>query len=121
MVGSVNRWAVASWRFGTQGDGVDDNKIPLADFIAALREELEKARRQGAKQGLRFGVGPIEFELETVATREATAKAGVRFWVVEAGGEGTVASGTTTRLKLTLSPVGVLQVGDDTVDPDKTD
>jgi hypothetical protein len=100
---------------------MDDNKMPLADFVAALREELEEARRQGAKQGLRFDVGPIELELETVATREASAKAGVRFWVVEAGGEGTATSGTTTRLKLVLSPVGGLQIGDDDVDPDKTD
>lgn len=104
-----------------QEGSVDDNKMPLAEFVAALREELEEARRLGAEQGLRFEVGPIELEMETIATREATAKAGVRFWVVEAGGEGTATSGTTTRLKLTLSPVGGLQIGDETVDPDKTD
>lgn len=88
--------------------------IPLADFVAALRAELEAARAQGARERLNFDVGPIELELELVTEKEASVRGGLRFWIVEAGAGGKWQRASRQRVKLTLTPVGTLKIRDET-------
>jgi hypothetical protein len=78
--------------------------IELADVISDLRAELDRARLAAAGSELRFGLGPVELEVMVGLDREGTAGGKVRFWVVELGGEGKVASTSTQRIKLTLTP-----------------
>ncbi|RKN04616.1 trypco2 family protein [Streptomyces radicis] len=78
--------------------------IELAKVIEELRNELDAAITAGAGQAVRFEVGPIELEVEVVITREAGAGSKVRFWVVDAEGQGKVSRAATQRVKLTLEP-----------------
>lgn len=52
----------------------------------------------------------MEFLVEV--TTEGAGEAGVRFWVVNAGGKASVARGTTHRLTLTLHPYDARTGGD---------
>jgi len=78
--------------------------IELADVISDLRAELDRARLAAEGSELRFGLGPVELEVTVGLDREGTAGGKVRFWVVELGGEGKLASTSTQRIKLTLTP-----------------
>ena len=78
--------------------------IELADVISELRAELDRARLAAAGSELRFGLGPVELEVTVGLDREGTAGGKVRFWVVEVGAEGKIASTSTQRIKLTLTP-----------------
>jgi len=78
--------------------------LGLVDVVAQLRADLAAAIAQGEEERLRFEVGPVELDLSVTVTRGGTAKAGVRFWVVEAGGEGSVSKESVQRLHLTLQP-----------------
>jgi hypothetical protein len=84
----------------------DPGDIPLAKFIAALREELETAQRESDGSALRFGVGPIELDLELTTSREAGGEGGIKFYVITLGASGKRATGTTQRVKLQLTPKG---------------
>ena len=42
------------------------NKVPLANVIAALRDEIETARVNAEKENLKFTVSNIEVELAVV-------------------------------------------------------
>ncbi|MFD7712070.1 trypco2 family protein [Streptomyces sp. NPDC059785] len=78
--------------------------IELAELIRQLREELKTAAGAGAGETLRFEVGPVEIEASVAVSREAGANGKVRFWVVEAGGDGKSARSATQRITLTLNP-----------------
>src|SRR4051795_6962283 len=82
----------------------DAQWVGLADAIRALRSELTTAMTEGADQALRFELGPVEMEFLLEVQREAGGEAGVRFWVVSLGGKGSVASGSTHRVRLSLTP-----------------
>ena len=58
--------------------------LPLADFIGALRAELREAALAKDPQ-LQFNVGPVNVEFTLMTRHEGGGKAGIRFWVVEAG------------------------------------
>jgi len=79
-------------------------RLPLADFIAALRAELRAAAMEKDPE-LQFNVGPATVELTLMTHREGGGKAGVRFWVVEAGASATVANESTQKVTLVLTPV----------------
>jgi hypothetical protein len=86
-------------------DAIDDrDKVQLADAIAALRAEIEKARRASEEASLRFRIGPVQLEFELTLEKETGADAGIRFWVVSIGAKGSLASARTHRVKLTLTP-----------------
>jgi hypothetical protein len=87
----------------------------LAGAIAALRLELLEAWRAGAGERLRFRPAPVELTLQVAVTREGKVDAGVRWWVVSAGGEASRGSTVTQTVKLTLDPVFVDERG--RVDP----
>jgi Trypsin-co-occurring domain 2 len=79
--------------------------VPLAEAVHALRAELVSAIEEGEGEALRFGVGPVELELQVEVSREVGGKAGIQFWLVSIGGEGSRSSGSVHTVRLTLSPV----------------
>ena len=87
--------------------------VPLASAIEALRAELVAAVQAGQGQEVRFALGPIELELQVEVSVEKGLDAGVKFWVIGLGGEGTRSSGSTHTVRLSLSPVPASEAGDD--------
>lgn len=87
--------------------------VPLADAIEALRAELVVALRKGWTEEVRFALGPIELEFQVEVSREAGGKAGVKFWVVELGGQGSRSSGSRHTVRVSLSPVMSDDAGQD--------
>jgi hypothetical protein len=77
----------------------------MAEALEGLRFELQKAAHWGNTQQLRFKPGPIEVSFEATVTSVGKAKAGVRWWLIEAGAEGSLESAQRQRIKLTLNPV----------------
>ncbi|WP_251061832.1 MULTISPECIES: trypco2 family protein [unclassified Streptomyces] len=83
--------------------------LGLADMVAALRDELADAQRRAEGETLRFGIADVEVEATVQITRSAAGRAGVQFWVVQAGGEMARGNATTHRIKLNLkAPAGTL-------------
>ena len=78
--------------------------LPLADFIGALRAELRAAALAKDPQ-LQFNVGPVNLEFTLMTHHEAGGRAGIRFWVVEAGASASVANESTQKVTLVLTPV----------------
>ena len=78
--------------------------LPLADFIQALRTEL-RAAALGKDPQLQFNVGPVSVEFTLMTHLEGGGKAGIRFWVVEAGASASAARESTQRVTLALTPV----------------
>lgn len=78
--------------------------VELADLISQLRAELSEALHAGEGSDVRFELGPVELEVTVVVAKEAKPGAKVRFWVVEAGADGSASSNTTQRLNLSLEP-----------------
>lgn len=83
-------------------------EISLADTILGLRREILDAQRQAETEQLKFKIDSIELELRVGATTKDVAKGGIKFWVVDAGLEGSVEVQKlqTVRLKLTPIPDG---------------
>jgi hypothetical protein len=77
------------------------SQLSLAEVIADLRKELERAIEQGAEKKLRFEAGVIEVELSVQV--EAKAEGGVKFWVVNLGASADASQ--THKLKIPLKPV----------------
>lgn len=84
---------------------MSEQPLGLADAVRALRSEVTTAMREGRDEALRFQLGPVEMEFLLEVQREAGAEAGVKFWVVNLGGKGSVTRGSTHRVKLTLTPL----------------
>jgi Trypsin-co-occurring domain 2 len=82
-----------------------ENQIGLQEAIEAVRTELIGAMHSGAKEEIQFRVGTVQLEFQVTVTREAEGKAGVRFWVVEAGLSGKLSSGATHTVRVALDPV----------------
>jgi hypothetical protein len=78
--------------------------LPLADFIGALRAELRNAALAKDPQ-LQFNIGPVTVEFTLMTHHEGGGKAGIRFWVVEAGASASAASESTQKVTLALTPV----------------
>lgn len=79
-------------------------RLPLADFIDALREELRTAALAKDPQ-LQFNIGTVMVELTLMTHHEGAGKAGVRFWVVQAGASAMVANESTQKVTFALTPV----------------
>jgi hypothetical protein len=74
--------------------------IPLAEVIADLRDELARAMEEGEKHDVRFKPGPIEVELALEVRKEGSGRAGIKFWVVELGGDIKAANVQSHKIKL---------------------
>lgn len=81
--------------------------VSLSAAIASLRGELLTAWTASAGERLRFRPSPVELTLEVVVTSDKTAKAGVKWWLVEVGAEASRQLGATHTVKLTLEPLMV--------------
>jgi hypothetical protein len=84
---------------------VEPAGVELAAAIGQVREQLARAIEQGKESPVAFRAGPVEMEFEVTFTSTVSGDAGVRVWVVSAGGKGERARGTTHRLKISLTPV----------------
>jgi len=78
--------------------------VPLSAAIQALRLELMRAWSEGQEQSVRFKPSPVELTLQLAVTSAGGAKAGVRWWLIELGGEVSRESVVTQTVKLTLDP-----------------
>lgn len=78
--------------------------VPLAATIQMLRAELGVAVAAGEGEDLQFALGPVELEFELGITTEGSGEAGIRFWVVTLGADGSRSWERTHRIKLTLTP-----------------
>src|SRR3954454_20411995 len=92
-------------RPGEVAVGDKDGLVPIADFVAGLREKLEAAQAARDSQ-LQFRVGPVQVEVTVVTGREGGPEAKGRFWVIEAGGSAKWSKTQTQKVTLTLTPVG---------------
>ncbi|AMB39665.1 MULTISPECIES: trypco2 family protein [Paenarthrobacter] len=79
--------------------------IGLAEAIQSLRQELWEAMVAGTGSEVRFRVDSIELTLETAVTKAVGGKAGIKWWLVEAGAEASRGAASTQTLKLSLSPL----------------
>ncbi len=82
-----------------------DDGIRLATMIDQLREELMESMALGHGQPLQFECGEVTLEAQVTARRDVKGKTGLRFWIAEAGGEGTTGSSRVQTVKLTLKPL----------------
>jgi len=82
----------------------DAKAVPFADFVAALRDELRQAQ-QDADPNLPIEVGSVTVEFTVLTRQEGEGKAGIRFWVVEAGVSGKLASESTQKVSMELFPL----------------
>lgn len=82
--------------------------VGLADAIRALRQELAAAMEEGQEKSIRFELGPVEMEFLLQVTKDAGGSAGVKFWIVSLGGQASISSGSTHRVKLALTPKDAL-------------
>ena len=86
--------------------------VSLSAAIAALRDELMLAvwagqfayQLNGEERMLRFKPAPIEVTLQVAVTSTGTAKAGLKWWLIEAGAELAREKVATQTVKLTLEP-----------------
>jgi hypothetical protein len=82
--------------------------IPLADTIAALREQLAAAVKGGEGQEIRFQVGPVQLTFNVVVQREGEADGKISFkvlgWGVEGGASGKISDQHTQTITITLTP-----------------
>ncbi|HEX9620241.1 MAG TPA: trypco2 family protein [Polyangiaceae bacterium] len=81
-----------------------DVGVELSDMIAQLRLELGAAMGAGRDARLRFVAESLELELKVSVTREGKGNAGIKFWVVEAGVEGSAKRTREQTIRLKLSP-----------------
>jgi hypothetical protein len=84
--------------------GILAQGVELAQMISQLRQDLISAMQAGEDKELLFELGPVELELTVAVSKEGGPNAKVRFWVIEVGADGKVASQSTQRIKLTLDP-----------------
>jgi hypothetical protein len=82
----------------------DGDVIELADVVSNLRSELYRAVGEGSGQSLQFEVGSIELELSVSVEQTDGAHGGVKFWVVELGGDLGEKNVSAQKLTLSLTP-----------------
>jgi hypothetical protein len=78
--------------------------VPLSAAIASLREELTRAWWDAQHRSVRFKPSPVELTLQVAVTSESQGTAGVRWWLIELGGEMSRQSAVTQTVKMTLEP-----------------
>lgn len=85
-------------------DGAQKGAVPLAAAIGALRAELFRAWYDGRDQAVRFKPSPVELTLQVAVTSAGKGTAGVKWWLLEFGGEVSHESAVTQTVKVTLEP-----------------
>ncbi|WP_020525202.1 trypco2 family protein [Catelliglobosispora koreensis] len=78
--------------------------LELAEAIDAIRRELLTAQRRGQGSEMPFELGPVELEFSVTVSRERSAEAALKVWVVEAGGSLGRTVESAHRVSLVLKP-----------------
>lgn len=89
------------------GDGLRDapqGTVPLSAAIGALRDELARAWWDGRDRSVRFKPSPVELTLQVGVTSAGAGSFGVKWWLIELGGELSRQSVVTQIVKVTLEP-----------------
>lgn len=89
--------------------------VGLFEAVSAVRDELDRIRREGAEKDIRFGVDAVEIEFEVAVTRKGGADGKVKVWVIEAGANASTEKAAKHRVSVTLAPStkdGRLEIGD---------
>lgn len=76
--------------------------IGLAETLAQLREELEDAAVAGAGADIRFPVTGVQVEFHVAVKKEGSGNAGIKVWVVEAGGSASLSREEVHKVVVTL-------------------
>ncbi len=79
-------------------------KIALEEFVGELRRELYRSMLAAQDQPLRLDLTGVEIEVQLVAERTDRADGGLKFWVVNLGGESAATAGSTQAVRLSLTP-----------------
>jgi Trypsin-co-occurring domain 2 len=79
--------------------------VPLSAAIDALRSELLRAWTDADGKRLRFKVAPVELTVQAAVTWNGKGSAGVKWWLLELGGEVSHSRAVTQTVKLVLEPV----------------
>jgi hypothetical protein len=68
--------------------------LDLAETVAALRDEVLRAMAEAADASpeIKFPVQGVQLTFHVAVKKEAGAEGKVRFWVIEAGGSGTLSN-----------------------------
>ena len=93
-------------------------RVGLAESINALRAELTQASVASTNQDLRFRVDTVNVELEVTTERVTQGEAGLKFWVVEVGGQHERSTSRTHRVTVSLTPQtpsGSVYTGDERI------
>lgn len=77
----------------------------MSAAIGALRDELTRAWWDGRDGSVRFKPSPVELTLQVAVTSAGKGNAGVRWWLIELGGEVSRESVVTQTVKVTLEPM----------------
>jgi hypothetical protein len=88
------------------GEG-EEVGIELSSMISQLRLELAAAMGEGEGKALRFVPESVELELKLSVSRAGKGNAGIKFWVVDAGGEVSRERMREHTIKLKLVPYDV--------------
>jgi len=83
---------------------VPTGAVPLSAAIGALRDELTRAWWDGRDRSVRFKPSPVELTLQVAVTSAGKGSAGVKWWLIELGGEVSRQSAVTQTVKVTLEP-----------------
>jgi len=89
---------------GDGPQGAPEGVVPLSAAIGALRDELTRAWWDGRDRSVRFKPAPVELTLQVAVTSAGTGRAGVKWWLIELGGEVSRQSVVTQTVKVTLEP-----------------
>jgi hypothetical protein len=79
-------------------------EIGLAEAIGRVRAELAAAQLAGANESLKFRLGEVQLEFAVELARSGEGEAGVKLWVVNVGAKGTVTSGRSHTITVTMTP-----------------
>lgn len=64
-----------------------EGAVGLVEAVAALRAELARAVDEAAEAEVQFPVESVELAFQVGVTADRQAQGGLRFWVVELGGQ----------------------------------
>ncbi|MHA4819015.1 trypco2 family protein [Streptomyces aculeolatus] len=84
----------------------DGELVGLADAIAEVRRELDRAEREGERSDWRFRVDKVSLEFAVELHRTGEGRLSLRLGVVEAGAGGSATRVGTHRVQLDLVPHG---------------
>lgn len=87
--------------------------ITLSEMIEQLRDELTLSKCKGTGQQIRFEPLEVTVETNVTVTRKGKGKAGLKFWVVDAGGELEAGTSRVQKIVLKLRPIAPGEKGGD--------